>query len=77
MAVVTPKEFCMSVEENCTYHKMGIIDAVLDACEEFGIEIEAAGNFINMSIKERLAVEAHQRNLHKSNQIGNLDDFLG
>jgi hypothetical protein len=60
--VLTTQKFSLIIERLVLEKKMPYIDAVCLWCEDNGMEIETASKLLNVSIKEKIKVEAQDLN---------------
>ncbi len=58
-------EFSMYIEENVKAKKITYMDAIIDYCDRMDIDIESIGPLVNISLKEKIQLEAEQANLLK------------
>jgi hypothetical protein len=56
------KKFTKMIEEEVRKNNLSYIDAVVNLCENNGIEIEDVKKFLSTSVKERIEVEAMRLN---------------
>lgn len=61
----SPTEFCLYIDEMVLNYKIGYMDAVINYCNEIGIDIENVGYLVNQKLKEKIKMEAEQANLMK------------
>ena len=59
------REFSLRVEEIAEQHNIHCMDAIVQYCEETGIEIEVAATLISSHLKARIREEAQSVNLIK------------
>ena len=64
--IIDPEHFCQEVEELHAYEGMTIFEALMFVCEDNGVDYECVGPLVNRSIKEKIKVEAINKNLLKS-----------
>jgi len=55
----------MYIEENVKAKKITYMDAIIDYCDRMDIDIESIGPLVNISLKEKIQLEAEQANLLK------------
>jgi hypothetical protein len=61
----TPSEFSMFIEKQSIKRKIGCLEALLEYCDEKGIDPTAVSSFITSSLKEKIRAEAEEMNLLK------------
>jgi hypothetical protein len=59
------REFSLKVEEVAEMYNIHCMDAIVQICEETGIEIEVAATLITTHLKARIREEAQSVNLIK------------
>jgi len=59
------RDFSLKVEEIATDYKIHCMDAIVQLCDETGIEIEVAATLISPHLKARIREEAQSVNLIK------------
>jgi len=59
------REFSLKVEEIAEQYGVHCMDAIIQICEESGIEIEVAATLISSHLKARIKEEAQSVNLIK------------
>lgn len=52
--------FSMMIEQRAINQNIGCMEAILDYCEESGLEPESAATLLNMSLKARIEEEAKE-----------------
>lgn len=69
-SILTKKKFAKLVEDKVISHKLGYIDAVIEVCNDRGIDPADVGNLISPIIKEKIEAEAVGLNMIKGgNQL--------
>lgn len=67
---LTKSEFSKLVEKNVLESKMTYMEAVLEVCEEHGIDPEDVRKFVSAPIQEKIEGEAMRLNLiPRSNEL--------
>lgn len=56
------QKFSMLIEETVLNDKISYMDAIIEVCEQNGIEIEDVRKFISPAIKDKLEAEARNLN---------------
>jgi len=59
------RDFSLKVEEIATDYNIHCMDAIVQLCDETGIEIEVAATLISSHLKARIREEAQSVNLIK------------
>lgn len=59
------KDVSKLVEDYKAKHRVTYLESVIDVCAEHGIEIESLKKILSKSIKEKIEMEASERNLLK------------
>jgi len=69
-SILTKKKFAKLVEDKVLSHKLGYIDAVIEVCNDRGLDPADVGNLISPIIKEKIEAEAVGLNMIKGgNQL--------
>jgi hypothetical protein len=55
--------FAKAVEEIALKYEMNYIDAIVEYCNETGMEIEVAATLVNHNLKSKLKLNAQELNL--------------
>lgn len=64
--IIDQETFCYEVERLHAHHGMTVFESIFLACEKYNIDYEFVNPLINRSIREKLQVEAVQKNLMRS-----------
>jgi len=59
------REFSLKIEEIADLYKVHCMEAIIQYCEESGIEVEIAATLISSHLKARIREEAQSVNLIK------------
>lgn len=59
------KTFSLKIEKIVCEKRIPYMDAIVDYCEQTGMEIETAAKLINSKIKQTIAAEASDLNMMK------------
>jgi len=59
------RDFSLKIEEMANTHSMHCMEAIVEYCDETGIEIEVAATLISSHLKARIREEAQSVNLIK------------
>ena len=59
------REFSLKIEEIADLYKIHCMEAILNYCEESGIEVEIAATMVSSHLKARIKEEAQSVNLIK------------
>lgn len=70
---LTKSKFTDMVKARVLLQKMSYIDAILQICEENGIDPEDVRKFISPAIKDKVTGEASRLNLIESEETLNFD----
>lgn len=69
-SILTKKKFTKLVEEKVAETKLGYIDAVLEVCNDRGLDPADVSNLISTIIKDKIEAEAVSMNMIKGgNQL--------
>ena len=67
---LTKSQFAKMIESTVTANKMTYMDAVIDLCDRYGVELEEVRKFISPVIKSKLEAEAMRLNfLPRGNEL--------
>ena len=69
---VSKDKFAEDIEQIVLNTKMNYIDAIVEYCEDNGIEIESVGKLISKPLKEKIKYEATELNYLKKTSRGKL-----
>jgi hypothetical protein len=61
------REFSLRIEEVADEYELPCMEAIIQYCEERGIEVEIAATLISSHLKARIREEAQSANLIKKN----------
>ena len=62
--------FSMMIEERAKKHDCSHMEAIIDYCEETGLELEVAGSLVNSTLKAKIEEEARDlRYLPKGSKL--------
>lgn len=62
---LTKEKFAADIEYLVRRTKMNYIDAIVDYCEEFSIEVEVVGKLMSKPLKEKVRMDAIELNYLK------------
>jgi len=66
------KEFSLKIEEIVREKRISYMDAVVWYCDNNDIDTSTVGPMINKSLKEKIKIEAQERNMVKFPKSGKL-----
>ena len=69
---ISKEKFAEEIESMVLNTKMTYIDAIVEYCEEKGIEVESASKLISKPLKEKIRCEATELNYLKKTSRGKL-----
>ena len=69
---ISKDKFAEEIEAIVLQTKMNYIDAIVEYCEEKGIEVESASKLISRPLKEKIRHEAQELNYLKKTTRGKL-----
>ena len=69
---VSKEKFAEDIEAIVLRTKMNYIDAIVEYCEEKGIEIESVSKLVSRPLKEKIKCEAQELNYLKKTSRGKL-----
>ncbi len=69
---VSKDKFAEDIEHLVLNTKMNYIDAIVEYCEDNGIELESVGKLISKPLKEKIKYEATELNYLKKTSRGKL-----
>jgi Phage late-transcription coactivator len=61
------REFSLKIEEIADVYRIPCMEAIIQHCDETGIEVEVAATLISSHLKARIREEAQSANLIKKN----------
>ena len=62
----TAKDFCKEVEEYVLKNEVEYMEAVIDLCDKYGVEPQAAAKHLTKPIKEKIQMEGVKNNMMKA-----------
>ena len=69
-SILTKKKFAKLVEDKVLSHRLGYIDAVLEVCNDRGLDPADIGNLVSSILKDKIEAEAVSQNMIKGgNQL--------
>ena len=69
---ISKEKFAEDIETIVLENKVSYIDAIVDYCEDKGIEIESVSKLVSKPLKEKLKYEATELNYLKKTSRGKL-----
>ena len=69
---ISKEKFAEDIESRVLNTKMNYIEAIVEYCEEKGIEIESVSKLVSKPLKEKLKYEATELNYLKKTSRGKL-----
>ena len=66
------KEFSLNIESIVKEKRITYMDAIVDYCESNDIDLSTVKSIINKSLKEKIKIEAQERNMVKFPRSGKL-----
>ena len=69
---ISKEKFAEEIESRVLNTKMNYIEAIVEYCEEKGIEIESVSKLVSKPLKEKLKYEATELNYLKKTSRGKL-----
>jgi len=69
---ISKEKFAEDIETIVLENKISYIDAIVDYCEDKGIEIESVSKLVSKPLKEKLKYEATELNYLKKTSRGKL-----
>jgi hypothetical protein len=63
LKILTKQEFALEIERRVKQKHMGYLEAIVDYCDNVGIEPDEVSKLVVGSLKEKLEAEAQNNNL--------------
>jgi hypothetical protein len=61
--ILTKQEFALEIERRVRHKSMGYLEAIIDYCNDRGIDPDEISKLVVGSLKEKLEAEAQRNNL--------------
>lgn len=68
----TSNEFSLYIESRVASEGISYMDAIIAYCGEADIDVESIKSLVNKSLKEKIQIEAEERNYFRSTNKGKL-----
>jgi len=68
--VLSKQEFAMAIESRVKHKEMGYLEAIVNYCDDHGLEADDVHKLVVGSLKEKLQAEAQRNNLLPKSSTG-------
>jgi len=66
----TSNEFSLFIEERVGKTSLSYMDAIISYCDEADIDVESVKTLVNKSLKEKIKLEAEEKNYFRKRNLG-------